>query len=299
MKALDNYFYSHAVKDNKQTKFENKRWTDWFVDSEMIFSYRKNYYNRETFTEGLHTHNYFELLFYVKGDVEYIQNDKIVRSEPYTVLCFQPGTMHTARLVSDSEYERYVLYFSKEFFLHENEIVPMLDFIKEKSTFAFCSNTETSEKLYNLFKKTKNIIMSEKPYRRLLAKSFILEIFGLLNSSENDTVAEKTMNDKITIIKNYIDEKYAEINNINEIAGEFFYSREHISREFKRKFNISVSEYLSKRRIMESLKFLPDMTIAEACYSVGFKSQSAYISAFVKNIGCLPGEYKKRKKYKF
>ena len=50
---------------------------------------------------------------------------------------------------------------------------------------------------------------------------------------------------------------------------------------------------------MESLKFLPDMTIAEACYSVGFKSQSAYISAFVKNIGCLPGEYKKRKKYKF
>ena len=34
------------------------------------------------------------------------------------------------------------------------------------------------------------------------------------------------------------------------------------------------------------------MSVAEAAYAVGFHSQSTFISAFKKTMGCLPSEYK-------
>lgn len=295
MKALELYLRSHSqIKGNfLDSSVEYSGWTDYFIDSEMIFSHRKNKYTRETFDEGLHTHGYYELIFYIKGDVEYIQNNKIVRTAPNSVICFHPGSMHTARLISESEYERYVLYFSKEFFSFENETVPMLGFLADKNTVAFNLDKVSSQKMLDILSRIKNELNSKTPYKKLLSKAYLIEIFGILNSSVNDTAEGDFMDDKISEIKNYIDTNYAYINSINEIAEKFFYSREHISREFKSKFNISVSEYLSKRRIIESLKLLKEMSVADACYNVGFKSQSAYISAFVKNIGCLPKEYKK------
>lgn len=43
---------------------------------------------------------------------------------------------------------------------------------------------------------------------------------------------------------------------------------------------------------MASLALLPKMNVADSAYAVGFKSQSAFISAFKKHIGHLPSEHK-------
>ena len=79
---------------------------------------------------------------------------------------------------------------------------------------------------------------------------------------------------------------------MSEIAAHFFYSREHLSRRFKHAFNLSVSEYLAKRRVGESLVLLQSESVANTALRVGFHSQSSYIAAFKRYIGCLPSEYK-------
>lgn len=61
-------------------------------------------------------------------------------------------------------------------------------------------------------------------------------------------------------------------------------------------FNISIAHYLARRRITESLPLLEHMSVAEVAYTVGFHSQSAFISAFKKNMQCLPSEYKIKRK---
>lgn len=50
-------------------------------------------------------------------------------------------------------------------------------------------------------------------------------------------------------IKSYIDENYATIGSVADLASQFFYSREHISRIFKYYFNTSITEYLMRKRI--------------------------------------------------
>ena len=51
-------------------------WEDRLVHSSMIFSHRATDYTEETFDEGFHSHEYYEVVFYISGKVEYVcEND--------------------------------------------------------------------------------------------------------------------------------------------------------------------------------------------------------------------------------
>ena len=72
--------------------------------------------NKSDFLE-MHAHDFYELIIYVNGNVDYVTDNFLTKPQPYSVVWFCPGQMHTATLLSESKYERYVLYFSKDFLL--------------------------------------------------------------------------------------------------------------------------------------------------------------------------------------
>ena len=275
-------------------RYTNKKgWTDIVVDDHLIYSHRDTYYTPKTFTEGLHTHDYYELLIYICGDVEYIRNNTLIKPTPYSVIWFLPGEMHTARLRSASRYERYVLYFSNDFFTHNGTVIPMTDFMQHHQSSALLPSHISADEISSLLQKADAATQTPAAFSGLLIKAYLTEIFGILNKPDLTITTGETLTEEIMKVKNYIDKKYAVIPSTTAIAEHFHYSREHLSRKFKDSFNISISDYLAKRRITESLSLLSQMRGADAAYAVGFRSQSAYISAFVKNMGCLPSEYKR------
>lgn len=268
-------------------------WYDVEVEEEMIFSHRANDYTRETFTEGLHAHQYYELLIYAGGDVEYVSDNALILPGSLTAVWFLPGQMHTARLRSSSRYERYVLYFSRDFFKTGERIAPMLDFM-ERGAGAIRIPDEKREKLLRILKRAVTLSAEDKAYTPLLLKAYLLELFDLLNDPEMQYKQGNPVEDVMTAVKCFIDEGYAEITSVAQVAEHFFYSREHLSRAFHRSFNVSVAEYIAKRRVAESLKLLSAMRVADAAYAVGFRSQSAFIAAFKKYMGYLPSEHRGR-----
>lgn len=301
MSMVEQYIKAHC-QNNKYVKrtnalpiknFQHRRgWIDIPVDDELIYSHRNNYFTFETFTEGLHVHDYYELVIYIGGNVEYINENNLLSPSPYTAVWFKPEAMHTARLVSASKYERYVLYFTPHFFRMGDTYAPMTDFMENSGSFAIKIPENTVDTLMTLLNKADTACELDKPYSKLLLKAYVIEIFDILNSSRMQTEKVDEFVETMAEVKRYIDEEYANIGAISDIANKFFYSREHLSRKFNEAFNIHISKYLAKRRVMESLKLLQKMNVADAAYAVGFHSQSAYISAFTKNMGCLPSEYK-------
>ncbi len=286
------YYISEEIRNGFTTYNNRNKWDDHVIDDCLIFSHRATQYTRKNFSEGLHTHEYYEMIVYIGGDVEYVKENTLIKPKPYSVIWFLPGQMHTARLLSASEYERYVFYFSKDFFRFNDIRIPMTDFMDMGNNVAI--NPDITE-IKEILKKIRYQSNSKSPLSGLLTKTYITELFGILNKNDIATSKGEVFKDDMMQIKNYIDSEYASISTTAEIAEKFHYSREHLSRKFKDIFNISISEYISKRRIIESLPMLSKMRGADAAYSVGFKSQSSYIAAFVKNIGCLPSEYKKQK----
>lgn len=304
MTLSEQYIKIHKTKDlylneyskHGYTSFCNRYgWKDYIIDKNLIYSHRTNKYTKKTFTEGLHSHEYYELIIYIDGNVNYITDNCISTPEKYSVIWFLPDQMHTATLVSDSEYERYVFYFSKDFFVLNNTFIPLTDFINRQNSNIFFPDIAHTEEIKNILKKIDAQFNSNNPCSGLLAKASIIELFGIFNSADMTVKKNVILTDFCMEIKNYIDTEYASITSLTDIAAKFHYSREHISRKFKDTFNISVSDYIAKRRVLESLPLLNEMSSSGAGYEVGFKSQSAYIAAFKKNMGCLPSEYKKHK----
>ena len=270
-------------------------WEDYVLDKNLICSHRTNKYTKKTFTEGLHAHDYYELVIYINGNVNYITDNYVVKPNPYSIIWFLPGQMHTATLISASEYERYVFYFLKDFFVLNNTLIPMTDFMKHQNSNVFIPDITCTEKIKKLLKKIDTQLKSDDSCSGLLAKALIIELFGIFNSTDMGVAKYMPSTDFCMSIKNYIDTEYSSISTSGCICEKFHYSREHISRKFKDTFNISISDYIAKRRVLESLPLLNEMSSSEAAYEVGFKSQSAYIAAFKKNMECLPSEYKKHK----
>lgn len=271
-------------------------WTDYLVHDNLIFSHRTNEYTGQTFEEGLSSHEYYEVVFYISGEVEYVCENDVSTPRPGMVISCAPEVMHTARLLADSVYERYVIYFSRSFFTYCGETLPLPLFIGDKTGH---SSLQPDEKMFlklrDLLNYAENAAAANTASSRALAHSYIVQFFALLDGSV-DSSRNTKLPENVARIKNYIDTYYSSIEGVSEIASYFFYSREHASRLFRQYFNVTLSDYLMQRRVAESTKLLLDgYSVADACYSVGFHSVSSYINAFRRVTGCLPSDYKKKK----
>lgn len=294
---LRNKHYREQISSSPLCRFTHKEgWTDTAVSHELIFSHRNTSYDQHSFTEKFHAHDYYELLIFIKGNVEYLNENTVISPSQRMVVWFKPGQMHTGRLLAPSRYERYVLYFSNDFFSVDDRITPLTDFMHHSTGTHMILSEKDFNELLRILKKAEDIAASNAPYAELVLKSLLVEIFYILNSQEPAIQDGNALTEEMGEIKRYIDANYASINSVTEIANHFFYSREHLSRKFMQSFNISVAHYLSKRKITESLPLLETMTVADVAYTVGFHSQSAFIKAFKANMQCLPSEYKAKYK---
>lgn len=294
---LQNKNYTNQVSAFPLIRYSHKEgWIDTAVNNELIFSHRDTWYNHETFTEKFHMHEYYELIFYIKGEIEYLNENTLISGIPYTITWFKPGQMHTGRLLKSSQYERYVIYFSPDFFDMNDKITPLTDFMTNSTGTHMTLSEKRFNELLEILRKIDNIVNTDKPYGELVLKSLIIELFYLLDSQERKIKEGEVLTEAMGDIKRYIDANYASIASISDVAEHFFYSREHLSRKFMQAFNISIAHYLARRRITESLSLLEQMSVAEVAYAVGFHSQSAFINAFKKTMHCLPSEYKSKRK---
>ena len=295
---LKNRKYTEKCASSLQRYLHTEGWIDTAIDRELVFSHRNTWYNYETFTEKFHIHEYYELIVYIRGSVEYLNEDTVISPASRMITWFRPGQMHTARLLAPSWYERYVLYFSPDFFHMKDRITPLTEFMLHSAGTHMKLSERTFDELLGILKKADTIAEIDRPYEELVLKSYLIEFFYILNSQQAQIQEGETLTETMSQIKRYIDMNYASITSISEIADQFFYSREHLSRRFKQAFNISIAQYLSRRRIKASLALLETMSVADAAYTAGFHTQSAFISAFKQNMQCLPSEYKARQKQK-
>ena len=266
-------------------------WEDAIAHEDMIFSHRCTDFDTDRFTNVFHAHPYYEMVVYCAGEVEYLNEGRKIHPSHCTVIWNAPSQMHTAHLLRACTYERFVLCFDPAFF--GEAATTALGFMKAHPEGAMHPDGETATRLLTLLSSIKEAACTQGELAPLLLRARIVELFYALNAPSFTLREGHSQSAPLLPVKQYIDDEYATIGNIGEIAARFFYSREHLSRRFREEFNLPISEYLAKRRVLCSLPLLREMSVAQAAYAVGFRSQSAYIAAFKRTMGCLPCAYRR------
>lgn len=81
------------------------------------------------------------------------------------------------------------------------------------------------------------------------------------------------------------------------VASKVFSNESYLSRAFKKEIGVTFVEYISKKRIEESVRLLntTDMKVYEIAEKIGFRDSHYFSLCFKKHIGITIKEYKKDK----
>lgn len=125
-----------------------------------------------------------------------------------------------------------------------------------------------------------------------------LALEDLIDPIDSDGLPALSANeiDRIMLAKGHIDAHFLSAPTVKDIAAVAGLNRNSLFYGFKRKFGMSVSEYIHTRRL-EHAKMLiehSDQNLLDIAEQTGFRHQSSFITAFRKHYGITPGKLRRR-----
>lgn len=254
--------------------------------SEKLNTVYKTDYN-PTF-DHLDYHPHFELYFCPKRinqrakifGTDYKINDPcIILSMPYTVHFMMPEN-------NVPEFERYVVYFSKELIDSFSNWIIDKNLFTKTSIFLIKDNKSLVEALNPVF----DLKLSQR--RRALAFINFLCASGIENITPYKVInSENTVVNILEYLNNNIDNDL----NGDTVARSFHISRATLDRIFKKYVGQSLHKTVIELRLNTALSLLKttDLSIKEIALKCGFISEEYFYSFFKKHLGITPLSYKR------
>lgn len=107
-------------------------------------------------------------------------------------------------------------------------------------------------------------------------------------------IAKQSRTDPLYHVLQYIDLHISEPLTRKELAQEAHFSESHLLRLFRKHTGMSISQYITQRRmnLAHMLLQTTDMSVAQVAEAVGYASYSHFCSRFKEHKGVLPGNVK-------
>ncbi len=133
-------------------------------------------------------------------------------------------------------------------------------------------------------------------------KQTALESYGKVYVSN---LAEKSMienrEDSVDTVTKYISSHISDSMSVEGLAGLVYVSPDHLTRSFKKRFNLTVSDYILQQRMLLAGELLEKscMSVTMVSAQVGYGNYSYFIKLFRKFYGKTPREYKQIRSVKY
>ncbi|MGI6689226.1 MAG: AraC family transcriptional regulator [Christensenellales bacterium] len=110
----------------------------------------------------------------------------------------------------------------------------------------------------------------------------------------NSEALEHTLENRIAYeIQKFIDEKLSERITIDMIADHLHYSRSYITSQFKKTTGMSISQFISLRRVERAKQLISEggKSLGQIAAMTGYSSLPYFSTCFKSVVGCCPSEY--------
>ncbi len=252
----------------------------------------------------LHHHIFYEVYYFLSGDVSYNIEGRIYKLQPRDLLFISPTELHQPIIASDRPYERIVLWinrgylqglstpladltqcFDSEYLKHNNLVRPSISCQKLLNLRFEQLNEETHSKSFG------SGIFAEGVFMQL-----IVELNRMLIQADSSQPPISDANPLIKDVLKYIDDNFSSSSiSLSSVANRFFISKYHLSRQFNSAVGISLYRYITLKRMQKaSLMLSNGQAPSQASLSCGYKDYSNFYRAFLNEYGLSPSEYIKR-----
>lgn len=273
--------------------------------------------DREVRNYDCHYHDFFKILLFISGDVDYFIEGITYRLEPRDIVLIGAGDVHRPIIRSDAPYERIILYVSSDFlasctgqdysleacFQNNGQHASRTALIsgqKEKAQPlpVLRISSVSINILFKLCRQLESSLSSGEYAAELYSSTLLVQFLIQLNRSFlTDSfryIETGSTNRKITEILHYINEHLSDNLSIDVLSKEFYISRRYLMQLFQQETGSSIGKYVNAKRLFWARdKILHGMSLTEACYSSGFQHYSTFTRSYYRLFQTTPGALKK------
>lgn len=238
-----------------------------------------------------HWHRSIELTYWYFAEGQLTIDDTVYQINPDKITLINSAELHSLT-VPTSTRKAFLIFLPYEWL---KMYIPNIDFFR----FQLPENTGT---LKNILLELAELHESEEPFTNIRITELSYSLLHYLcqnclaESILEHVAAPEKYSDWIRSVINYITDNLSAIENINQVAGHFNYSREHFSRLFEEQAGITPKQFLLEMKLFHAKNALitTDKNIECIACENGFSDASAFIRLFKKKCGITPLQYRKK-----
>lgn len=230
----------------------------------------------------------FVILLSGAGILNYkgITND-LIAGDCFWIDCNLP---HSYQSKSDNPWELLWVHFngstSKQYYEH---------FITQQAN---AWHTSESNRFESILREIISLYSQKQVHSEIISSKLISDLLTMILTSltESNTDPAHNASAKLLAIRAYIDSNYLTKLNLSKISEEFFISKFHLSREFKKTFGQNISDYIQLQRITYSKRILrfSDKSMEEVSTLCQITDASHFTKVFRASEGLTPTSFRKK-----
>ncbi len=244
---------------------------------------------------NLHHHDFYEIYFFLGGNVEYFVDGEKFKLSKGDLLLINPMQLHQPITSQGNVYERIVLWIDRNYLakLCKDED---LSYCFKKSDDGYVnllhSNAIMHGRVNELFellnKEFHSHSFASKTYSESILVQLLIEINRLVKNKKESISPNKSTN-LVSRVITYINDHYSENISLDMLAKKFFISKYHLSHEFSDKVGVSVYKYLTlKRLLMAKEMLLSGYSSSRVAVECGFHNYTTFYRIFKSHYGTNP-----------
>ena len=239
----------------------------------------------------VHCHSFFELYYFLSGEVRYMVEGVTYELAPHTLLLMAPAVLHGIRLLAEGPYERYVIQFAGE------ELPPAYrDFLLQP--FLYRENggqvvyTPVSETALVPYFDSLIACASLPPKEQetesaIVLPDLLLQVRRLYRARgiRPTPALPKAVSDALAFINRHLSDPFA----LPDVAAACFVSEHQLGKRFREVMGEPVMQYISRKRAITAQHYIRSGTPAqEAARLCGFRDYSVFFRTYKKILGHPP-----------
>lgn len=226
---------------------------------------------------NMHTHDNYELFCFLSGDAKYYVEGNIYPLKPGDILIMKKAEAHSLLVTKQTPYKRIVINFNSDAIdkTVRSQLAEFLDSrplgMNNRFSSSFFADTNW---IYYMEKICKSDDIHIQSIYLTVLLSELCEGFPKIKSQE-------VSNEQIIDIVKYINANLSEELNLDVICDQFFISKSHLNRKFKKIIGTTVWEYITTKRLLLAKELLQNGATPSVVYSqCGFMDYCTFYRAY-------------------
>jgi AraC-like DNA-binding protein len=249
---------------------------------------------------AFHQHPFYELFFFLEGDVNYTIEGKTYRLQPGDILLTNSLDIHRPEILPGRPYERVVIWIADNYFeqirLGGDDLSACFQDAASKDYRLIRPSRHKVQRLKELSGQISAVQRSSRLGSFALSSAYLLEflveVCRCYYEGTDPGSVDVTENEKINAMLAYLNAHITDELSLDVLSKQFYMSKYYLSRQFKRYTGMSVYAYIMKKRLTISRDLLRGgATVTNACMECGFRDYSNYLKAFKREFGCNPSDW--------